>query len=79
MYVSNIIEKKNGWKDIHEILGKFGHETSDTLEHFRDLAVNPLNSISIFLFSGSVFVSNIMENGWTDFHEIFMICQERHT
>ena len=30
-----------------------------------------------FLLRGSVFVSNVMENEWTDFHEFFMKCQGR--
>ena len=29
-------------------------------------------------FSGSMFISNIMDNRWTDFHEIFIMCQARH-
>ena len=41
--------------------GKVEHETSNTLEHFGDLVVNPLNTGSVFILSGSVFVSNIME------------------
>ena len=57
---------------------KAGHETRNNVEHFRDVAVNPLNPGSIFIFSGSVFLVILWKNGWTDFHEIFMICQARH-
>ena len=39
----------------------------NALEHFRDIVVNPLNPGSIFLFSGSVFVSNIIEKRVNDF------------
>ena len=75
--VSNIAEKRmNGF--LWFFLGKVGHEARNTLENFRDLAVNLLNPGSIFVFSGSVFLCNIMGNGWTDFHEIFMICQGQH-
>ena len=45
-----------------KFLGKFGHEALNTLEHSTDLAVNLLNTGSIFVFSGSVFISNIMGN-----------------
>ena len=40
--------------------GKVAHETRNNLEHYRDVAVNPLNTGSIFLFSGFVIVGNIM-------------------
>ena len=49
-------------------LGNVGHDTRNILEHFRDLVVSPLNPGSIFIFHRSVSVSNIMENGGTDFH-----------
>ena len=49
---------------------KDGLDTRSNLEHFRDVAVNPLNPGSIYLFSGSSFVCNIMEkrvNGFSWF------------
>ena len=53
---------------------KHGHETRNNLKHFRDVVVNTLNSGLIFLFPGTVFVSNIMEEGMNgfswNFHEI---------
>ena len=55
-------------------LGKVGHETKITLEHFQDIDVSPLNLGSILLFSWSVFVYNIMEkrvNGFSwNFHDM---------
>ena len=60
VYVSNITVKTNE-RIFIEFLGKVGHETRNTLEHFRDLAVNHLNPGWIFIFSWSVFASNIME------------------
>ena len=42
-------------------LGQVGHGTWNNLEPFRNVTVNPLNPRSIFLFSGSLFVSIIME------------------
>ena len=44
-----------------------GPDTRSNLEHFRDVTVNPLNSGSINLFPGSVFVCNIMENRMNGF------------
>ena len=41
------------------------------------LRMLPLDPGLNFLFYVSVFVSNIMENGWTYFHEMFMIWQKR--
>ena len=38
-----------------------GHETRNILEHFWDVAANPLNPGSVFLFSGFVIVGYIME------------------
>ena len=38
-----------------------GYDTRDNLEHFWDDQFNPLGLGFLFLFSGSVFVSNIME------------------
>ena len=55
--VSNITQK---WI-LMKFSAKGGHETRNNLRHNRDVTVNPLNSESIFLFPGSVFVSNIME------------------
>ena len=49
------------------------HETGNNLEHFRDVAVNPLNPESIVLFFGFATVGNMEKraNGllW-NFHEI---------
>ena len=60
--------------------GKVGHETRNTLKHFRDLGVNPLNPGSILIISGSVFLSNIMGkwvNGFSwNFHDISGTTQE---
>ena len=64
--VSNIKEKR--MNDFHDFfLEKVGYETRIHLEHFRDIAVNPLNPGSILLFSVSVFVCDIMETGWRVF------------
>ena len=38
-----------------------GHDTGSNLEHFREVAVNPLNPVLINLFPGTVFVCDIME------------------
>ena len=67
--------------EFHDFfLGNIGHETKNTLEHFRDLADNPLNPGSIFPFSGSVFVSNITGkrmNGFLwNFHHMSGTTQE---
>ena len=55
-------------------------DTRSNLEHFRDVAVNPLNPESIHQFSGSVFVCNIMEkrvNGFSwNFYEMSGTTQE---
>ena len=63
-----------------KFLRKFGHETRKDLEHFGDVAVNSFDPGSIFLFSGSVFVSNIMEkqlNGFSwNFHDMSGMMQE---
>ena len=77
VFVSNIMEKID--KQIFmKLLWKVRHEARNTLDYFRDLVINPLNAGLIFLFSGSVFVSNIMKkNEWMDFNEIF-ICQAPH-
>ena len=40
---------------------KVAHEAKNNMEHFRDVAVNPLNTGSIVLFSGFVIFGNIME------------------
>ena len=61
-----------------KISAQVGRETWNNLEHFRYVAVYPLNPGYIFLFSECVFVNNIIENGWTDFHKIVRICQARH-
>ena len=59
---------------------KDGLDTRSNLEDFRDVAVNPLNPGSIHLFSGSVFVCNIMEkrvNGFSlNFYEMSGTTQE---
>ena len=64
---------KNRWMDFLEIFRKVRHETRKDLKHFWDVAVNSLDARSIFLFSGSLFVSNIMEkrlNGFSwNFHD----------
>ena len=64
---------KNGWMDFHEIFRKVGNETRKNLKHFWDVAIKSLDPGSIFLFSGSLFVSNIMEirlNGFScNFHD----------
>ena len=61
MSVSNIMEKRmNGF---HEILRKVGHEAGNTLEHLRDLAVNPLNPGSIFIFLDPCLLVILWENG----------------
>ena len=52
---------KNKCTDFHEISGQVGYETRNNLEHFEGVAFNPLDPGSIFLFSGSVFDSDIME------------------
>ena len=44
-----------------KFLEKDGHDTGSNLEHSQDAAINPLNPGSIYLFPGSVFISNIME------------------
>ena len=49
-----------------------GHENRTNQKPFWDDAVKPLNPGSILLFPGSILVSDILENGWTGFHEIFM-------
>ena len=71
MCVSNITER--GATDYSEIFRQVGYETRNNLEHFED-SFYPVDPGSIFLFSGSVLDSHIMENGQMDFHEIFRIC-----
>ena len=59
-------EQHYGKTDVRifvKFLGKCGHEIRNNVEHFWDLTTNPLNMGLIFLFSRSVFVRNIMENG----------------
>ena len=55
-------------------------DTGSNLKHFWDVAVNPLNPGSIYLFNGSVFVCNIMEkrvNGFSsNFYEMSGTTQE---
>ena len=49
---------------------KDGLDTRSNLEHFRDVAVNPVNPGSIYLCSGSVLVCIILEkrvNGFSLF------------
>ena len=55
-----------------------GRETRNDRQHFRGVVVKSLNSGLIFPFPGFVFVSNIMENRWSDFNEIFMKFQGWH-
>ena len=62
MSVSNIVGKTDE-PIFMKSLAKVAHETRTNLEHLRDVAVNLLNPGSIFLFPGSVFVINIMQNG----------------
>ena len=50
---------------------KDGHATGSNLDYFRDVTVNPLNSGSIYLFPGSMFVYNIMEKRVNGFSWIF--------
>ena len=57
---------------------KDGHDRGSNLEYFRDVTINPFNPGLIYLFPGSVFVYDIMENGRKDFHEIFMKRQAWH-
>ena len=41
--------------------GYIGYDTRNNLEHFENDAFNPFGTGFIFLFFGSVFVSNITE------------------
>ena len=50
---------------------KDGHDTRSNLEYLRDVTINPLNPGLIYLFSGSVFVYNIMEKRVNGFSRIF--------
>ena len=62
MSVSSIAEKT-----VEQIfmgfLEKDGHDSGSNLGQFMDVAVNPLKPGSMYLFPGTVFVCNIMENG----------------
>ena len=64
--VSNITVK---WMNIFIKFPRSVHyDMRNNLEHFGDDAFNPLNTGFIFLFSGSVFATNIMEiqiNGYS--------------
>ena len=77
--VSNITGKRVERMFV-KFLAKDGYETKNNLEYFRNVAVNSLNPGSIFLFPGSVFVSNIIEklvNGFScNFHEMSDTMQE---
>ena len=53
--------RENDWTEFHDISAKFGYDTGNNLEHFRDVLINPLLPGPIFLFPGFVLVSNIME------------------
>ena len=44
------ILRENGWTDVHEFSAKVGHEPSNNLANFRDVAVYPLNPGSIFFY-----------------------------
>ena len=71
------------WETVEWIFMKFsakdGHGTKNSLENFGILQLTPwILGRFFFLFPGSVFVSNIMENMWTDTHKTFMKCQEPH-
>ena len=50
-----------------EFSAKVGHETRNKLEHFRGVAVNPMNTGSIFLFSGFVIVGKTDERIFMNF------------
>ena len=49
---------KTDWRIFMKFSAKVEHET---MNHFRDDAINSLTPGSIFLFPGSVFVRNVME------------------
>ena len=55
------------------------YDIENNLKYLRDVMINPLNPGSIYVYPGSVFVCYIRENGWTDFHEIFMKRRAWHT
>ena len=74
-----VYEQRKGKMDerIFMIFFGKGHETMKNLKHFGEIALNPFNPGSIISFSGSVFVSYIMENG-KRIYMTFSICQTRH-
>ena len=53
--------RKNGWTDFREFFRKGRTWGKEQSRHIRDLVVNLLDPGLIFQFSGSVFVSSIME------------------
>ena len=60
MSVSNISEK-TGEQIFMKISGLVGYGTRNNLEHYDDAAFNSQDPGAIFLFSGSICDSNIME------------------
>ena len=72
MHISSITGKR-----MHGCSVKVGHETKNNLEHFRNVAINPLIPDRFFYFMGPRLLAISWENGWADFHEIFMVCQAR--
>ena len=57
----NITSGKNGERIFMKLLGQVAYKTRYKLEQFQDVALNPLDRGSIFLFSGSVLDNKIME------------------
>ena len=56
---------------IKKCLAKVRDDIRNNLELIGHVGVNPLNLGLICLFSGSVFVSNIMEERGSDFHDFY--------
>ena len=59
--------------------GQVGYHTRTNLEYFGFGALNSLGTGLLFLLLGSVFASNITEDGLMNFHKIFRICRARHS
>ena len=62
--------------------GQFGYDIGNNLEHFEDIAYNPLDPGSIYVFVGPVLASNITEkrvhgSSW-NFHEISETTQQNN-
>ena len=53
--------RKKGEQIFMKFSGLVGYETMNFLEDFEDVAFNSLNPASVFLFSGYVLDSNIIE------------------